>query len=50
MELKTHVTELEDLLQSNLLKRQQELQTRLEQADVDADRFVYYSAQLCTAT
>lgn len=38
MEVEAQVTELEDLLQSNLLKRQQELQTRLQQADVEADR------------
>lgn len=40
MEAEVHVTELEDLLNSNLLKRQQELTKRLQQADVDADRFV----------
>ena len=33
-----HVTEVEDLLNSNLLKRQQELTKRLQQADVEADR------------
>ena len=39
MECEAHVTELEDLLNSNLLKRQQELTKRLQQADVEADRF-----------
>ena len=39
MEIEAQVTELEDLLQSNLLKRQQELQMRLQQADVQADRY-----------
>lgn len=38
METEAQATELEDLLQSNLLKRQQELQSRLQQADVEADR------------
>lgn len=38
MEVEAHVTELEDLLNSNLLKRQQELTKRLQQADVEADR------------
>lgn len=41
MEAEAHVTELEDLLNSNLLKRQQELTKRLQQADVEADRSVW---------
>lgn len=40
------MTELEDLLNSNLLKRQQELTKRLQQADVEADRSGYCS-MLC---
>ena len=38
MEEEARVTELEDVLNSNLLKRRQELTQRLEQADVEADR------------
>ena len=40
MESEACVTELEDLLNSNLLKQQQELNKRLQQADVEADRSV----------
>lgn len=40
LECEAGVTELEDLLNSNLLKRQQELTKRLQQADVEADRSV----------
>ena len=40
MKEQAHVTELEDLLNSNLLKQQQELTQRLQQADVEQDRFV----------
>lgn len=39
MEEEAHVTELGDLLNSNLLKRQQELTSRLQQADVEVDRY-----------
>ncbi len=39
MEEEARVTELEDVLNSNLLKRRQELNQRLEQADVEADRW-----------
>ena len=39
MEEEAKVTELEDLLNSNLLKRQEELTKRLQKADVDADRY-----------
>ncbi len=46
MEEEAHVTELEDLLNSNLLKRHQERTQRLQQADVEADRFIAYSALL----
>ena len=38
MEEEARVTELEDLLNSNLLKRRQELTQRLQEADVEADR------------
>ncbi|DBB00026.1 hypothetical protein WJX77_003476 [Trebouxia sp. C0004] len=38
MEEQARVTELEDVLNSNLLKRRQELTQRLEQADVETDR------------
>lgn len=40
MEEEARVTELEDLLNSNLLKRHQELTQRLQEADVEADRCV----------
>lgn len=43
MKEQAHVTELEDLLNSNLLKQQQELTQRLQQADVEQDRFVLTS-------
>lgn len=39
MEAEAQVAALEDLLQSNLLKQQEELQRRLQQADVEADRW-----------
>ena len=38
MEEEARVTELEDLLNSNLLKRHQELTQQLQEADVEADR------------
>lgn len=41
MEEEARVTELEDLLNSNLLKRHQELTQRLQEADVEADRFAH---------
>ena len=47
MEEEAHVTELEDLLNSNLLKRQKELTRRLEQADVEADRCCCH--RMCSA-
>lgn len=50
MEMEAQVTELEDLLQSNLLKRQQELQTRLQQADVEADRYDHLHASYLLGT
>ncbi len=38
MEEEARVTELQDVLNTNLLKRRHELTHRLEQADVEADR------------
>jgi len=38
MEEEARVTELQDVLNTNLLKRCHELTHRLEQADVEADR------------
>ena len=51
LECEACATELQDLLNSNLLKRQQELTKRLQLADVEADRSVRYtvSASPCCA-
>ncbi len=43
MEEEARVTELQDVLNTNLLKRRHELTHRLEQADVEADRCVCVS-------
>ena len=47
MEEEARVTELEDVLNTNLLKRRHELTQRLEQADVEADRWVCIFVSLC---
>ena len=47
MEEEARVTELEDVLNTNLLKRRHELTHRLEQADVEADRWVCIYVCVC---
>ena len=47
MEEEARVTELQDVLNTNLLKRRHELTHRLEQADVEADRWVCMCLCVC---